>query len=112
MIATNTLKGCMDTASVTVLVKYVNAALAFNSSYISSSKCPPVVVSFTNTSSNVSSITWDFGDGSEAINVFNPTHVYTKAGKYIITVTTESDNGTVYVTKDSVTIDEPTVNIC
>ena len=111
LIATNTLTGCKDTAFATITVKYVNAAFAFNSSFISNSKCPPVAVSFTNTSSNVVSITWDFGDGSGATDVFNPTHVYTKAGKYWITVTTKSDNGTVYTTKDSVFIDEPAVNI-
>ncbi|MEO6497866.1 MAG: PKD domain-containing protein, partial [Mucilaginibacter sp.] len=109
LVAYNNLKGCRDTAFTTITVKYVNAAFAVNSSYIGGSKCPPVVVSFTNTSSNVSSIYWDFGDGSIAANVFNPSHVYTKAGKYIVQVTTYSDNGTKYVTKDSVVIEQPSV---
>jgi gliding motility-associated-like protein len=44
-------------------------------------------------------------------DVFNPTHVYTKAGFYKITVTTHSDNGTSYITEDSIDIKQPTVNV-
>lgn len=111
LIAYNTTRGCTDTASVNITVKYVNAAFQFSSSSINNSKCAPFVVSFTNTSSNVSRILWDFGDGSGATGVFNPTHVYTQAGRYIVQVTTFSDNGTSYVTKDSVIIDQPSANI-
>src|SRR6185312_11540610 len=45
-----------------------------------------------------------------AVNIFNPSHVYTKTGRYIVNVTTYSDNGASYTTKDSVIIDEPSVD--
>lgn len=107
LIATNLLKGCADTVSVVITVKYVNAAFSFNSSFVTTSRCPPVLVQFTNTSYNVSRIHWDFGDGKESTQ-FNPGHIFTQAGKYIITVKTYSDNGTVYTTLDSIDIKAPT----
>lgn len=111
LIVFNTLKDCRDTAGETITVKYVNDAFAINSSFISGSKCPPVLVNFTNTSANVSKISWDFGDGTIVNDVFNPNHVFTKAGFYKIVVTTYSDNGTSYSKEDSVIITEPEVNI-
>jgi len=37
--------------------------------------------------------TWDFGDGSSPSNEQNPTHQYSTAGNYTISLTTESDKG-------------------
>ena len=110
LIATNLVRGCADTATVVIKVKYVNAAFSFNSSFLTTAKCPPVLVQFTNTSYNVSRIHWDFGDGKESTQ-FNPSHIFTQAGKYIITVKTYSDNGTVYTTLDSIDIKIPTATL-
>ena len=107
LIAKNTLTGCSDTASVTINVKYINAAFNIDPSYTSISQCPPVLVKFTNTSSNISKIAWDFGDGTIVNNVLHPSHIYTKPGKYKIILVTESDNGTRYTTVDSITIKAP-----
>ncbi|MBB1285071.1 PKD domain-containing protein [Flavisolibacter sp. BT320] len=109
LVAANTIRGCADTATVTVTVKYVNAAFTFNAASITASQCPPVRVQFTNTSYNINRIEWDFGDGTTSQN-FNPSHLYTKPGKYFITVKTYSDNGTVYLTLDSVFIKAPTAS--
>lgn len=51
----------------------------------------PAVVNFTNLSYNASTFEWDFGDG-ETSTEENPTHVYTEAGTY--TVTLFADGGT------------------
>ncbi|MBC6492990.1 PKD domain-containing protein [Flavihumibacter stibioxidans] len=104
LIARNTLSGCADTASQSILVKYINAAFSINASFVSNSSCPPVLVQFTNHSSNASRYSWDFGDGTVVENVFNPSHVYTKPGFYLVTLNTWSDNGTKYTTIDSVRI--------
>ncbi|HEX2532783.1 MAG TPA: PKD domain-containing protein, partial [Chitinophagaceae bacterium] len=104
LIATNKAKGCADTASATITVRYVNAAFTFNASYISNSACPPVLVQFNSTSSNATRITWDLGDGTVLHNHWNPSHVYTKPGRYRVTVRTYSDNGTEYTTVDSLDI--------
>ena len=106
LIATNIANGCSDTASSNILVKFVNAAFTIDNSFISTSKCPPVLVRLASTSSNVSRISWDFGDGTQVEDVYNPSHVYTKGGVYKIRVTTHSDNGTAYTTLDSVSIPE------
>ena len=52
----------------------------------------------------MSKINWDFGDGTVVDNIFEPSHIYIAPGKYIITLKTWSDNGTLYTTKDSVEI--------
>lgn len=106
LVAANTARGCADTATVTITVKFVNAAFTFNTSSITAAQCPPVRVQFTNISYNISRIEWDFGDGTTSRN-FNPSHLYTQPGKYYVTVKTYSDNGTVYTTLDSVAIKAP-----
>ncbi|MGZ5246461.1 MAG: PKD domain-containing protein, partial [Flavitalea sp.] len=111
IIAKNHLKNCVDTASIQIQVKYINAAFDINPLNINVGKCLPVVVKFTNKSYNISRITWDFGDGNTAENVFSPSHVYTKPGKYIITAKAYSDNNTLYTTIDSVFIETPTPSI-
>lgn len=111
VVVRNPSQGCSDTASVRIEVKYINAAFDMNPVNINVGKCLPVVVKFNNKSSNITKINWDFGDGNTAENVFNPSHVYTKAGKYIVTAKAYSDNNTLYTTIDSVFIDTPTPTI-
>lgn len=99
--------GCKDTATQLINVKFVNSAFNFTSSFISSSKCPPVVVRFNNTSYNGSRFTWDFGDGATLDNQYYTSHVYYNPGKYKVTLTVYSDNGTKYVTVDSIDVHAP-----
>lgn len=49
---------------------------------------------------------WDFGDGTKGGNEANPTHVYTKAGDYIATVTTKSPDGGEGEDEIDITVDE------
>ena len=59
----------------------------------------PLAVAFTGmTNSTMSSWQWDFGDGSFA-SVQNPTHTYTKAGIYTVTVSAVNEFGTGHITK-------------
>jgi gliding motility-associated-like protein len=51
--------------------------------------CPPLVVNFTNNSSNFTAINWDFGDGTSA-QTANPSHFYSTPGTYIATLTVSS----------------------
>jgi gliding motility-associated-like protein len=111
LIAHNKIRNCRDTVTTEINVKFVNAAFSFNSNFIGDSKCPPVLARFNNTSNNVSKISWDFGDGTKVDNVFHPNHIYTKAGKYYITLRTWSDNGTLYTTKDSIEIQSSSASI-
>ena len=51
--------------------------------------CLPLLVEFTDLSSNVIGWEWDFGDGSTSSNQ-NPNHVYTSPGLYTIRLITEN----------------------
>lgn len=46
-----------------------------------------------NTSQNITSVVWDFGDGTTSTEL-NPTHVYATAGDYTVSVTVTGTNGT------------------
>ena len=43
------------------------------------------------------SIEWDFGDGNTAVGTLTPTHTYTAAGSYTVTLTVIDDRGGVGV---------------
>jgi PKD repeat protein len=49
-------------------------------------RCRDSVYRFQNQSTGATSYSWDFGDGSPLSNAVNPTHVYTAAGNYVVTL--------------------------
>ncbi|MEZ4908785.1 MAG: PKD domain-containing protein [Saprospiraceae bacterium] len=49
-------------------------------------------VSFTSTSSNADTYSWDFGDGNTSIDE-NPTHIYSNGGTYNVCLTVDNDCG-------------------
>ncbi|HVU53861.1 MAG TPA: PKD domain-containing protein [Puia sp.] len=109
MSASNPSVPCASTATpVTIIVRNFNSHFQYNSSYVTGS-CPPLLVSFTNTSYNAVSVAWDFGDGNTAGNVNYPSHVYEKAGTYIVTLTVYTYNGLQGQYIDSVIIRQPSV---
>lgn len=59
--------------------------------------CYPILVNFDNLTptSEVSTLTWDFGDGATATNNSNPVHVYTAPGTYDVNLTVTSPDGCV-----------------
>ncbi|RYE12283.1 MAG: PKD domain-containing protein, partial [Sphingobacteriales bacterium] len=67
----------------------------------------PCTVTFTNTSQHATTYIWNFGDGTATSALANPTHEYTAAGTYTVTLTasgaTESNS-----TSKTVTIAAPT----
>lgn len=55
----------------------------------------PAIVSFTNKSVNAHSYNWNFGDPSSKENnsvIKNPTHVYSTAGRYMVSLKAKNDN--------------------
>jgi gliding motility-associated-like protein len=52
----------------------------------------PLNVTFTNTSVNGTSFTWNFGDNSTS-TIRNPVHTYTNAGTYTVTLTAKNAAG-------------------
>jgi PKD repeat protein len=51
------------------------------------------IVNFTNSSINAASYLWDFGDGSANSGSSSPTHVYSSAGIYTVTLICNSSTG-------------------
>lgn len=67
----------------------------------------PFNVSFINTSSNSSTATWNFGDGGTSTSL-NPTHSYTVAGTYNVTLKVGGACGTDSVLQSSfITVNPP-----
>lgn len=52
----------------------------------------PLTVNFTNLSSNAASYSWNFGDGQNSTST-NPSHVYTNAGNFSVTLTATGAGG-------------------
>ena len=99
--------GCRDTAVQKITVKKFFSAFAYAKSNLTVSGCPPVLVGFQNTSYNYTSVKWDFGDGTVAEGVTHPSHVYTKPGKYLVSLIIQGYNNDVSVHSDSITIAAP-----
>ena len=53
----------------------------------------PLAVQFTDHSQNAASESWNFGDGTSS-NEKNPTHTYSTAGNYTVSLTATNPNGT------------------
>ena len=87
----NDVYGCSSTISKSNYVRIANPGAGFSLSD-SAGTCPPLVVNFTNTSSNYSKWTWDFGDGNTSIER-NPSHFYSAVGTYNAKLTITGPGG-------------------
>ncbi len=72
--------GCKDSIAKS---QYINITVPEASFLVSDSfsTCPPMLVKFTNTSSDYKDVKWDFGDGNNSI-LEGPSHYYTLPGVY------------------------------
>ncbi|MEO5647240.1 MAG: PKD domain-containing protein, partial [Chitinophagaceae bacterium] len=85
--------GCVDTLRRPDYIRVLSPQAEFSMSD-SISSCPPLVVVFTNTSINYSTLSWEFGDGTSS-NLLSPTHFYTKPGVYQARLKITSQGGCV-----------------
>ena len=69
----------------------VQPSADFNASVISGSA--PLCVQFTDLSENATGYNWDFGDATNS-TLKNPTHTYSTAGNYTVTLTVSNTNRT------------------
>jgi PKD repeat protein len=69
----------------------------------------PLTVNFTNQSSgNIDTCAWDFGDGGTSSSCGNPSHEYTTAGVYTVSLDVSGPGGSTTETKtDYITVYEP-----
>jgi PKD repeat protein len=68
----------------------------------------PCVVTFTNTSEDASTYSWDFGDGQTSTSE-NPTHTYTTGGNFNVQLTVTGNTGSNSITKSVGILNPPTV---
>ena len=80
---------CIKTIKETICLRDAPKA---SFTFTPNNACAGKLISFTNTSVGGAGVSWDFGDGSFAGNVNNPTHIYAAPGVY---------NVTIYVTNDT-----------
>lgn len=100
--------GCKDTLLKPDYIHIVSPRSIYHISDTLST-CPPLLVTFTNTSQNYISEVWDFGDGTSTISS-NPTHFYTNPGIYITKLTVTSPGGCVDVSQRNIVIRGPQGN--
>jgi len=67
----------------------------------------PRRITFTNTSVNALSYSWDFGEGTTAVTDVAPTYTYTKAGTFTVTLTATGITGPQDATKRTLTVTVP-----
>ena len=100
LIGENQNTDCRDTL---ILEDYINIGYAADFSFTPASGCRDLSVSFTDESPEAAgSVVWDFGDGSPVSNAANPTHVYTAAGIYSVTLTRTVDGCENFITQNSI----------
>lgn len=97
--------GCEDSITKTSFVKIATpVSLFFMSDSVSS--CPPLIVNFTDSSSNVVSNVWDFGDNTFANNK-SPVHFYSYPGTFNVKLTVTSAGGCTDVFQRQINISGP-----
>ncbi len=94
------------------LPQFVETHFRANTTIYFKNKCVGKSASFSlKTNQLINAASWDFGDSTTS-NEINPTHQYTKAGNYIVTVTSTSSVGKTVTTSKNITIyDTPIANI-
>ena len=98
--------GCVNTAIKPQYIKVITPVARFNVND-SVATCPPLLVQFTNTSTNVLSSFWDFGDASSSVAA-NPSHLYTTPGTFIARLNIVSYGGCTSTVTKTIVIKGPT----
>lgn len=102
LVVTNA-NGCTDTIFQPDLVNLSGPSGDF-SFFPDSVGCPPYDITFTSTAQNVTTYTWDFGDGSLGSGA-TATHTYSQIGSFIPTLILEDDNGCTFTYQSADTLE-------
>ena len=97
--------GCKDslTRPDYINISYPKAKFAVSDSF---STCPPLLVNFSHQSSDYTSLSWDFGDGTSS-TLDSPSHFYTAAGTFTATLTVKGPGGCTDVASQQIIIKGP-----
>ncbi len=97
--------GCTDSITYPDYITIVSPHSNFSMSD-SLGTCPPLFVSFTNTSQNFTAVNWNFGDGTST-QTDNPSHFYNIPGTYIAKLTITSPGGCMNIKQKTITVRGP-----
>ncbi|WP_119845707.1 PKD domain-containing protein, partial [Reichenbachiella sp. MSK19-1] len=101
---TATIPGCStDTYSENITISE-----GPNVSFDYTNNCFGEDIQFTNqtTGNNITSYSWNFGDGTPTSTDQNPTHLYAATGEYDITLTVANDGGCQNASLQSITVSD------
>ncbi|MEM1000280.1 MAG: PKD domain-containing protein [Bacteroidota bacterium] len=88
MFVEDTISNCTDTITRTYRVERPVAGYTLDTL----AGCLPLTVNFTDTTTDATTWSWDFGDGGTD-TLANPSHLYTAAGTYDVTLVARFENG-------------------
>lgn len=97
--------GCTDSITKLNYIRILTPHADFTMSD-SVTTCAPLVVNFTNTSSNYVSVLWDFGD-STFTQLNNPSHFYSYSGNYTVRLTISGPGNCTDVKEKHITVRGP-----
>lgn len=100
--------GCINSITKSNYIFITSAVAAFTVSD-SFSTCPPLLVQFTNKSSNASGYSWDFGDNTSS-TATNPSHFYVYPGNYIAKLTVTGPGGCTTEMQKAIAVQGPVGN--
>jgi gliding motility-associated-like protein len=98
--------GCSDTFTRSAYIHIGNITVGFIASD-TFANCPPLAVNFTDTSSNVVTYNWTFGNGN-ASSVASPSTIYTYPGVYTVQLKGQNSAGCLDSFSRTITVLGPT----
>jgi len=101
LVVTNA-NGCRDTIFSPDLIQLSGPVGEF-SFFPDSVGCPPYDINFVSVAENVTTYTWDFGDGSLGSGE-TTMHTYSEIGSFIPTLILEDDNGCTFIYQSADTL--------
>jgi PKD repeat protein len=88
LAVTNTI-GCSSTIALDVVVE---ALPDIDFTFEEEPFCPGEQIQFTSIGDNLTTWSWDFGEGGTSI-IANPTYIYTEPGTYVVSLTATNTDG-------------------
>lgn len=110
LMVTDSMLGCSDTYCISVFVgDTISCNADFEARLDTLNNTPHTFLFSDNSTGNISSWFWDFGDGNFSMEQ-NPVHVYDDGGDYFVCLTVSSDGGGGFQCWDEKCLEIPTLN--
>jgi PKD repeat protein len=107
LVSSNPYHDCIDSTTLKITVRAVNAQFTHSISYVNNNGCPPAIVRFTSTATNAVRYGWNFGNGATGGNATTVTHTYNQPGIYQVWHYSYDENNNVDSSFDFIEIKGP-----